>query len=259
MNPLYRHLAASQGHVRCMAYLLAAAPSTASAANNRGETACHLAALSGCANALNLLLLRAEYSATSATNRAWTPLHYAAAEGRTTAVKRLLQAVPGAATARAAHNTTPLYLAAQNGHEGAVAALLEAAPGTACSPSDARLMGGGWTPAHIAAARGHAGVLKLILKADPKAAKAVDLLVSWRLLDGIMCKQPNWPACSHFLPATCAWHGPFIACPCLTDTRVCTPTHGCRAELRWTWRNCMGKAMLPKCCAHTPSPPSGPS
>eukprot|EP00887_Chlorella_sp_A99_P000676 scaffold5.g676.t1 len=153
-----------------------------------------------------MLLAAAPESATAADQDSALPLHLAAHKGHAAAVEVLLAAAPQAAAATDDNGYLALHWAAQEGHAAAVQLLLAAAPETASAA------GINASQAHLSSSRELLGrstaspteLLADLVAAveDPDAAPAWHAAVQALLVD-LAASRPLWPGDWAALPSPC--------------------------------------------------------
>jgi ankyrin repeat protein len=161
------HVAAVEGRVRIVKYLLEKSTAGIDHRDDDGATALHSAAFRGHLDCVTALA-GAGAKLDQVDNTSLTPLHAAAFRGHLDVVKKLLSAGANANVTDAA-GTLPLHGAAAGGHDKVVKVLLKADASSANSATNE-----GGTALHFAAASSHVKIVTMLLDAGAKV-DAVDV------------------------------------------------------------------------------------
>jgi ankyrin repeat protein len=157
------HLAANNGHLSTVKYLIDDKGANFTLKAHDGWTPLHLAASNGYLDTVKYLIDTKGADFTLKANDSWTPLHSAAAHGKLDVVKYLIDTKKADFTLKAHDGWTPLHLAASNGHLDTVKYLIDT-KGVDFTLKDDY----GWTLLHKAASFGNPDVVKYLV--DTKGA-----------------------------------------------------------------------------------------
>ena len=162
-------LAASEGQVEIVEFLVDKDDVAADSRDRYGRTPLSHAALHGHIDIVKLLSIRDDVIADSRDENSRTPLSYAASYGRTDIVKLLLARDDVVADSRNYKGCTPLFFAADHGHIDIVKLLFTRDDVVVDARDNA-----GRTPLSYAAERGLTDTMKLLLTQDAIAADSRD-------------------------------------------------------------------------------------
>ncbi|XP_038054135.1 ankyrin repeat domain-containing protein 16-like [Patiria miniata] len=152
------HIAAREGHVEILSYLLDSIPDLWDTVSNNGRTPLHTAALHGKLEAVNLLLTRGKYPVDQADSCGSTPLMDALRDGFVDIAQRLVDQQRADVHKCDILGRTALHLAAQAGCQSSVTFLVNQRQVDVDTPTSK----GGHTALHLAAKERHSTMLETL-------------------------------------------------------------------------------------------------
>uniref|UniRef100_A0A8V1A6K4 Uncharacterized protein n=1 Tax=Gallus gallus TaxID=9031 RepID=A0A8V1A6K4_CHICK len=185
-NETLLHVAASQGHLSIMEYLISKGAKL-DVMDQKGRIPLHRAAEKGHGDAVKVLLLSAGAKINAVTKEFVTPLHTASQRGNADVALQFLHHKANV-NAKDKQSKSPLHFASERGDKTMVEMLLNANADPNAQDKEKK------TPLHAAALRGHLKVVKLLLMSGKN--KNIDDRNIWRKTIALpsLPAQPHTPA-----------------------------------------------------------------